>query len=163
MCGSVEGTTINLLYTRDFSALQQLWIVHGTTFFRLLDFSLWSSWAILSLWFFSALPFCEPMEKSRWPTLWWYFLSGLYPPRHEALGDLLISWWNQRISFLSRRILSTFLSWKGNTVDHLCAISSGSLNLVIRVLSSWYNGIISLIKYIFISWNVPLLRATSQL
>lgn len=91
------------------------------------------------------------------------FLSGLYLPKHQAVGDLLSSQWNQRISFLSRRIISTFLSWKGNVLDHLCVISSGSLNLVIRVLSSWYSSVISHIKYILVSWNVLILRATSQL
>lgn len=55
---------------------------------------------------------------------------------------------------LSRRIISTFLSWKGNILERLYVISNGSLNLVIRVLSSWYRGVISHIKYIFVSWNV---------
>lgn len=36
----------------------------------------------------------------------------------------------------SRRMISIFLSSKGDILDHLHVISSGSLNLVIRVLSN---------------------------
>lgn len=60
-------------------------------------------------------------------------------------------------------MISIFLSSKGDILDHLHVISSGSLNLVIRVLSNRFNGIISFIKYIFVSWNVLVLMGTSQL